>query len=76
MVVQIELRPIDSIKPYDKNPRLNNGAVQAVARSLHEFKVRQPIVVDSEGVIVGKHTGPLENEAQVAALMAKLDAAN
>ena len=27
--VHIELRPLDSITPYDKNPRLNDGAVEA-----------------------------------------------
>ena len=54
--MHIELRPIDSITPYDKNPRLNDGAVEAVARSLKEFKVRQPIVVDKDGIIVVGHT--------------------
>jgi ParB-like chromosome segregation protein Spo0J len=53
--VQIELRAIDEVKPYDKNPRRNDDAVEAVARSLREFGFRQPIVVDAEGTIVG-HT--------------------
>jgi DNA modification methylase len=52
----IELRPLDSITPYDKNPRRNDGAVEAVAQSLREYKVRQPIVVDRDGVIVVGHT--------------------
>ena len=38
--MRIEHRPLDSITPYDKNPRVNDGAVEAVARSLKEFKVR------------------------------------
>lgn len=38
--------------------------------------VPETFVIDSKGMIVGKHTGPLENETQVAALMAKLEAAN
>jgi DNA modification methylase len=54
--VHIELRPIDSITPHDRNPRHNDGAVEAVARSLKEFKVRQPIVVDKDGIIVVGHT--------------------
>lgn len=53
---QIELRSIDSIKPYDKNPRQNDDAVDAVAASLQEFGFRQPIVVDGDGVIVCGHT--------------------
>ncbi|MHB1158462.1 MAG: DNA modification methylase [Phycisphaerales bacterium] len=54
--MQIELRPIDSIRPYDNNPRDNDGAVDAVANSLKEFGFRQPIVVDAEGVIIVGHT--------------------
>src|SRR5205809_639727 len=54
--MQIELRPIESIKPYENNPRMNDDAVDAVAKSLKEFGFRQPIVVDAEGVIVVGHT--------------------
>ena len=54
--MQIELRPIDSIRPYENNPRLNDEAVDAVASSLKEFGFRQPIVVDGESVIVVGHT--------------------
>ena len=35
----------------------------------------ETFVVDSKGVIVGKHTGPLENDDQIEALLAKLAAA-
>jgi site-specific DNA-methyltransferase (adenine-specific) len=54
--MQIEMRPIDSIRPYDKNPRVNDAAVDAVAASISEFGFRQPIVVDEEGVIIVGHT--------------------
>jgi len=54
--MDIELRPVAEIKPYDRNPRQNDAAVEAVARSLKEFGFRQPVVVDSEGVIVVGHT--------------------
>jgi len=54
--MQIELRPTDSVTPYDQNPRVNDGAVDAVAASLREFGFRQPIVVDTDGVIVVGHT--------------------
>jgi ParB-like chromosome segregation protein Spo0J len=49
--MHIEMRPIDSIKPYDKNPRINDAAVDAVAASIKEFGFRQPIVVDEQGVV-------------------------
>ena len=54
--MEIEIRPLAEIRPYDKNPRLNDQAVEAVARSIEEFGFRQPIVVDADGVIVVGHT--------------------
>lgn len=54
--MQIELKPLNEIRPYEKNPRLNDDAVDAVASSLREFGFRQPIVVDADGVIIAGHT--------------------
>jgi len=54
--MKIELRPLADIIPYENNPRINDGAVDAVAASLREFGFRQPIVVDTESVIVCGHT--------------------
>jgi len=54
--VKVELRDIQTIRPYESNPRLNDQAVEAVAKSLREFGFRQPIVVDGEGIIVCGHT--------------------
>jgi hypothetical protein len=44
--MQIASRSIDDIKPYDKNPRHNDAAVESVARSIQEFGFRQPIVAE------------------------------
>ena len=60
--MQIELRPICQIRPYEYNPRLNAAAVDAVVASLKEFGWRQPIVVDADGVIVVGHTRYLAAE--------------
>ncbi|RIK82899.1 MAG: chromosome partitioning protein ParB [Planctomycetota bacterium] len=54
--MKIELRPLADIRPYDKNPRINDSAVDAVAASIREFGFRQPIVVDPDGVIICGHT--------------------
>ncbi|MBU0639312.1 MAG: ParB N-terminal domain-containing protein [Planctomycetes bacterium] len=54
--MKIEQWDIDRVRPYEKNPRRNDKAVQAVADSIREFGFRQPIVVDSDGVIVVGHT--------------------
>jgi ParB-like chromosome segregation protein Spo0J len=48
--VQIDLWPIERVVPYDRNPRQNDQAIDAVAASLKEFGWRQPIVVDRDGV--------------------------
>jgi ParB-like chromosome segregation protein Spo0J len=53
---KVELRKIEDVKPYERNPRLNDKAVDAVAASLSEFGFRQPIVVDEDGVIIAGHT--------------------
>jgi len=55
-MMKIDSRPIDAIKPYEKNPRQNDDAVEAVAASIREFGFRQPIVVDADGVIICGHT--------------------
>ena len=52
----VEIRKIDDIRPYERNPRINDPAVDAVAASLTEFGFRQPIVIDADGVIVCGHT--------------------
>ena len=54
--MQIEMWLITRVRPYDQNPRNNDAAVDAVARSIQEFGFRQPIVVDPDGVIIVGHT--------------------
>lgn len=47
---------INSIKPYENNPRNNDQGVDAVAKSIKEFNWQQPIVVDKDNVIIVGHT--------------------
>ena len=54
--MEIKLVKIADIRPYDRNPRNNDGAVDAVAASIKEFGWQQPIVVDRDGVIIAGHT--------------------
>jgi DNA modification methylase len=54
--MKVEMWAIDRVKPYENNPRINDGAVDAVAASIREFGFRVPIVVDRDGVIVAGHT--------------------
>lgn len=53
---ELKWEPIKSIRPYEKNPRRNDDAVDAVAASIREFGWQQPIVVDKDGVIIAGHT--------------------
>ena len=54
--MKIEDRPINEVFPYLSNPRRNEKAIAFVADSIRNFGFRQPIVVDSEGVIIAGHT--------------------
>ena len=47
---------IDKLKPYENNPRNNDGAVEYVANSIKQFGFKVPIVIDKDNVIVSGHT--------------------
>lgn len=53
--MQIKEWETGQLRPYPGNPRINEKAVDAVAGSIAKFGFRQPIVVDSEGVIIVGH---------------------
>jgi len=54
--MNIQLIDINKIKPYERNPRKNDKAVDRVANSIKEFGFQQPIVVDKDMTIVVGHT--------------------
>lgn len=54
--MEVKLWKIRDVKPYEKNPRRNDSAVDAVAASIQEFGWKQPIVVDRDGIIIAGHT--------------------
>lgn len=54
--LSIEMWPIDRPIPYARNPRKNAGAVPKVAASIKEFGWKQPIVVDTDGVVIAGDT--------------------
>ncbi len=54
--MNIEQRPISSIRPYDKNAKKHPvKQVEQVAASIKEFGFNQPVVVDKSGVIIVGH---------------------
>jgi ParB-like chromosome segregation protein Spo0J len=54
--MKIKMVAIGQVVPYERNPRNNQAAVDGVAASIEEFGWQQPIVVDSDMVIIVGHT--------------------
>lgn len=54
--MQIVEKKVADLKAYDKNPRRNDKAVDAVAESIKKFGFKVPIVIDKNDVIVAGHT--------------------
>lgn len=54
--MQIILKKLFEISPYQNNPRKNDQAVEAVANSIREFGFKVPIVIDKNGEIIAGHT--------------------
>lgn len=54
--MKIKEMKLEELKPYENNPRINEGAVQFVANSIKEFGFQVPIVIDKDNVIVTGHT--------------------
>jgi len=52
----IIMLPVPEVRPYEKNPRKNAGAVKYVKASIEKFGFKQPIIVDSNRVIIAGHT--------------------
>ena len=54
--MKIKTVPLGKIKPYERNPRRNDAAVEAVAESIRQCGYVAPIIVDEDGVILAGHT--------------------
>lgn len=53
--IQVEYWQVDRLKPYERNPRDNDGAVERMADAIREFGFRVPIVILSDGSLVDGH---------------------
>ena len=47
---------VSDLIEYENNPRKNDDAVSAVARSIKEFGFKVPVIIDSNNVIIAGHT--------------------
>lgn len=56
MSIEIKTMLLSDIHPYEKNPRKNDGAVEAVIESIKQCGYCAPIIVDENNVILAGHT--------------------
>ena len=54
--MKIEEIDISEIKPYGKNPRRNDQAVEIVMKSIKEFGFKNPVIIDKNNEIITGHT--------------------
>ena len=54
--MEIVDKKVSELIPYENNPRKNDKAVPAVAKSIQEFGFKVPIVIDKNNIIVNGHT--------------------
>lgn len=54
--MEIVEKNVADLKPYKRNPRHNEDAVDVVKASIKEFGFKVPIVIDKHDVIVTGHT--------------------
>ena len=54
--MEIVNKKIEKLKPYENNPRLNDEAVEYVAKSIKEFGFKVPIIIDNNNIIIAGHT--------------------
>ena len=53
---KFETRKLSDIKPWDKNPRkLNKKGMEDLNKSISKFGLPEPIVINTDGTIIGGH---------------------
>ena len=54
--MNIVMKKVSELKEYENNPRNNEAAIDAVAKSIEEFGFKVPIVITKDDVIIAGHT--------------------
>lgn len=52
---KVEMRPINTIKPYIRNPRVNDRTVDELVKIIPKVGFNVPLVIDEKGIIVKGH---------------------
>lgn len=55
-MVKVQYKNFNELIPYENNPRFNDNAVESVANSIKEFGFINPVIIDSNNVIIAGHT--------------------
>ncbi|HEV2200334.1 MAG TPA: ParB N-terminal domain-containing protein [Bryobacteraceae bacterium] len=53
--LRIEYWPTDRLKPYERNPRINDKAVDRIRASIREFVFAVPILANSDDEVIDGH---------------------
>jgi 3'-phosphoadenosine 5'-phosphosulfate sulfotransferase (PAPS reductase)/FAD synthetase len=53
--LKLEHWPITKLKPYERNPRKNDAAIDRMVASIKEFGFSVPILIKSDGEIIAGH---------------------
>jgi ParB-like chromosome segregation protein Spo0J len=53
--IRIEYWPISRLKPYERNPRKNDKAVDRIRASIREFGFAVPVLANSDGEVIDGH---------------------
>ena len=53
--MNIIMKKLDEIVPYENNPRENDDSSQTIAESIQEFGFLNPIIIDKDGTIICGH---------------------
>ena len=48
--------PVEQVREYENNPRINDKAIEPVAESIRNFGFKVPILLDNNNVIIAGHT--------------------
>ncbi len=54
-MINLERRKTADLIPYENNARINEAAVNAVANSIRDFGMNNPILIDEKNVIIAGH---------------------
>ncbi len=63
--LHVEYWPVERLKPYERNPRKNDKAVEQIRASIREFGFAVPILAKSDGNVIDGHL-QLKGEPQRA----------